>query len=449
VAISCGALRGRSSSRSVPPAIGERYLDVPRRILIGALRGGRFQPISAGWLIPLLVAAVALALPATGEAAGPGAITGTVSGEGAGVLAGVEVCAENVEAFEEEFKLECAETGIDGTYSITGLAVGEYLVSFWPPSGSNYVEQFYDGQSSWEEATPVQVAAGETKPGIDARLEKGATISGFVKAAATGLSVPGVLVCAFSTDGPGSGCAETNDVGGYTILGLSSGLYEVEFHPLETGQDVVSQQYAGGLVFVPAGGEVTGINEALPPGGQISGTVRAAATGTPLAGVEVCITEAEETWSLGCLKTPASGGYRFTGVWSGSFKIVFSPEASELENGEPSKITADPYPTQWWNGQPTFAAATPIGVTAPAVVTGIDGSLGPGPVVSASAPAPPAPVTAVVKPKPKPLKCGHGKVKAKRKVKGKQIRVCMKRHKPKKHHGKHHPKPRKHAKQSR
>ncbi|MBS1846246.1 MAG: carboxypeptidase regulatory-like domain-containing protein, partial [Actinobacteria bacterium] len=177
---------------------------------------------------------------------------------------------------------------------------------------------------------------------------------------------------------------------------------------------------------------------ALQRGGQIEGTVRLAATGAPLKGVEVCITEAGEAWPLGCLKTPASGGYRFTGLWNASFKIVFSPEASELEEGEFFEIPVDSYPTQWWNGQPTFALATPIGVVPGATVGGIDGSLGPGPVVvtppAPVTPAPPAKTVVAPKPKPKPLKCKRGFVK--KKLKGKPVR-CVKRHKPARHHRRH------------
>lgn len=186
--------------------------------------------------------------------------------------------------------------------------------------------------------------------------------------------------------------------------------------------------------------ELLGIDAALQKGGQIEGTVRLAATGAPLQGVKVCITEATEAWPLGCLKTPASGRYRFTGLWAEAFKVVFSPEASELVEAESWEVTPDAYPTQWWNGRPSFAAATPIGAVPATTIGGIDGSLGPGPVaVTSPAPAPVTPpATVVVKPKPKPkaLKCRHGFVK--KKVKGKADR-CVKRHKPKRHHHPHRP----------
>lgn len=388
-----------------------------------------------------MVATLALALPAVGDAAGPGTIKGTVTGEGAVPLAGIEVCAFGIGPTEEEG--ECALSAAGGSYEIDGLPVGQYKVIFFG-SEQNYITQYYDDALTWSAATPVSVGAGASS-GIDAELEPGATIGGRVTAAATGLPVAGVSVCVESTDEVGFGCAETDGSGSYVVEGLTPGLYEVEFLAEEAEGDLLSQNYAG-LVPVTARQNVTGIDAALQTGGQIGGTVRAAATGAPLAGVEVCVTETNSTWSYSCIETPPSGRYRFLGVPSGAFKIVFSPEASEIEDGEFFELPVDGFPTQWWSGQASFATATPILVTAPAVVENIDGSLGPGPVVTPQ-PAPQTPpATTVLKPKPKTtLVCPKGKVK--KKLKGKSH--CVKRLKPKRHHRRHHPKPGKHAKHSR
>jgi hypothetical protein len=396
---------------------------------------GGTQTRTAAWLVPLLVAVLALALPAAGEAAGPGAITGTVTGEGAGTLTGVKVCAELTGGAEEP---RCDETRSDGTYEISGLAEGKYLVSFRPPSTLNFIRQFYADSPSELFAQRVSVGA-TTVSGIDAELQKGAKISGTVTAAATGFPVAGVIACAYSSaEFETFACGETNAFGAYVIQGLTGGYFEVEFFPTEGKQEVVGTTYPG-LVPLVAGGEATGVDVALPAGGQVGGTVRLAATGAPVKGVQVCITEAGEAWPLACLRSPASGGYRFTGLWSGEYKVVFSPEASDLVEGENWEASPDSYPTQWWNGQSTFAAATPIGVTAGATVNGIDGSLGPGPVAAPSPPPATPPATAVVK--PKPLKCKRNFVR--KTVKGKAR--CVKRHTPKRHHRKHRPKPRAHA----
>jgi hypothetical protein len=410
---------------------------------------GRRRTHSAAWLIALAIALLALALPAAGEAASPGAITGTISGAGVGPLIGAEACAEAITPGATEFS--CAKSGAGGTYAIGGLAEGSYVVWIAPPSGTNFVAEYYGGAQSFEAATQVPVKAGATTPNIGATLEKGATISGLVRAAATGSPVANVEVCASATTGAGEGCAQTEANGTYRIIGLPAGSFYVEFFTYETGQNLLSQAYELGLVTLTAGQERTGVNASLQPGGQITGTVRAAATGAPLKGVDVCLTEATETYPLACIVTPATGAYRFYGVWSGTFKVAFSPEASELEEGEYWELAPDAFPTQWWNGQPTFAAATPIAVGPGGTAAGIDGSLGPGPVappvVTPPSTSAPAPVAVAPQPKPQPLKCRKGF--AKKTAKGRTRCVKLKRHKPKRHHRKHgRPRPRGHAKHS-
>jgi hypothetical protein len=395
-------------------------------------RRNRISAARLAWAIPLLIAVLALALPAVGEAAGTGSIEGTVTAEGGGALKGVEVCAEEVD--EEAF--ECGTTGNTGTYLISGLPGGEYKVEFW--SEGDYVRQFYNDKPSWETANPVQVMANTTRSGINAVLEAGATIKGVVTAAATGQPVAGVEVCAFSVTG-GARCGESGGTGSYAIVGLGGVEFEVDFFAEGTGQGLLSEAYPLGLVTVPAHGEVSGINAALQPGGQITGTVRLAATNAPLAGVRVCLSEAEFLESLGCLTTPASGAYRFYGLWNSSYKVVFSAASNEIFDPTP---IVDAYPTQWWNGRPTFATATPIPVTAPATVSGIDGSLGPPPAVpptsSTTPPAAPAPATAVAATSKSggAPKCRRGF--AKRKVRGKQR--CVKLHTAARHHRRGHKK---------
>ena len=383
----------------------------------------RNRTFVVAWLTPLLVALAALALPASGMAAEPGAIAGTVTGEGHGGLSGVEVCAE------EEFP--CVKTNGSGEYELTGLEAGQYKIHFRPGELSNYVPQYYSGKSSWQTADLVTVVSGVTTPGIDATLEQGAMIKGVVTAAATGLPVAGVIVCAFGVSVELVRCAESNGAGSYSIVGLAGGQYEVEFFPEETGRDLVAAPYSLGLVNVLPKFETSEINQALVAGGQIAGTVRVAATGAPLAGVRVCISEAEFLERLGCITTPASGGYRFTGLWRESFKVVFSAAPGEFPD---PKAIADPYPTQFWKGAATFATATPIAITPPAIVSGVDAALGPPPVVLPPTP-PVAPVTKVVK-KPKPLVCRKGFVKRKFHRKAR----CVRRHKAakhKRHHKKH------------
>jgi Carboxypeptidase regulatory-like domain len=401
------------------------------------LSARRNRTFVVAWLIPL-IALAALALPASGMAAGTGAISGTVTAQGGGGLANIEVCAWSLSGQEEDWG--CELTGVGGTYEIPALPEDEYVVEFWP-GGQNYVWQYYGGTQDFETATPVVVTGGVTKTGINAALVKGAQIKGRVTAAATGASAPGVEVCAIPTVDGSYRCAVTESTGNYTIVGLQEGSYRVYFYPEGNGMGLLAQVWnnhevaeAGDVLSLAAEAIQTGINAALRPGGAITGTVRLAATGAPLAGVRVCLVESAFLESLGCLTSPASGGYRFYGLRNEAYKIVFSAEANEIEDPE-AKV--DAYPTQWWNGKATFAAATPIPVTPPGSVSGVDGSLGPPPaqpVIPTTPPAPP-PVSKQVttKPKPKVLKCRKGF--AKRKVRGKA--KCVRLHKAAKHKRRH------------
>jgi len=395
------------------------------------------------WLTPLLVALAALALPATGMAAGTGAISGTVTGEGAGGLAEIEVCAWPLGADEEEGECELSQAG--GTYEIPELPEGEYVVEFWP-GAQDYIWEYFGGTQEFSAATRVLVTGGATRSGVDAVLAKGAEIKGRVTAAATGGPAPEVEVCAVPTAGEGERCGLTESSGTYAIVGLASGTYHVYFYPEGNGMGLLAQVWnghergeAGDPLTLAAAAVRTGVDAALRPGGAITGTVRLAATEAPLAGVRVCLVEAEVAESLGCLTSPPSGGYRFFGLRDEAYKIVFSAEADEIEDPKP---IVDAYPTEWWNGQPTFAAATPIPITPPGTVGNIDGSLGPPPaIVVPTAPAAPTAPRAPVskqptkKQEPTAVKCRKGFVK--RKVRGKA--KCVRRHKAK--HKAHHKKP--------
>jgi hypothetical protein len=381
-------------------------------------------------LLPLLLGAFLLALPASAMAeettiATVGSIAGTVTAEGGETLGEVEVCAEAVD--KSHFK--CATTATDGTYEVPGLTPGEYNVGFW--TTRNYVVQFWRDKPTWETATPVQVAAEPEPPtsGIDAELEVGATISGTVTAAATGAPVEKVEACAKRAEPDAApkleleGCARTNAAGEYTIDGLVPGEWSVYFYAQRAEADVVSAPYsAQPTLQVGPQQNLVGVSQALIPGGQIAGTARLVGTGAPVGGVQVCVTTASSPTPLGCVHTPSSGAYRFMRVWPGSYKVVFSPEPSGNEG-------SNLYPTQWWGGQSTFAAAASIEIAPPAIVDNIDGYLV----------APPAPATPITPPiAKKPLKCKRNFVK--RKVHGKQR--CVKRHqtkpKPRQQHHRRH-----------
>ncbi len=97
-----------------------------------------------------------------------GTIGGTVTSAATkAALEGVRVCAHS-EVRETE---RCANTDAAGQYAVGALPTGLYQVHFEPAVASGYAGQYYEGQSTVEEAQAVSVTAGSTTTGISALLQ--------------------------------------------------------------------------------------------------------------------------------------------------------------------------------------------------------------------------------------------------------------------------------------
>jgi hypothetical protein len=157
----------------------------------------------------------------------PGKITGTVTNS-----AGVPVLGVTVDVYGSAFSFEPIKvvfTNANGEYTVEGLTEGEYKVGFFP-SGSTYLAQYYNGQLSFESANPVLVTAGKTTSGIGATLTEGGKISGTVTDAYSHGRLAKIGVSAYTPGVEGGfGYASTNANGEYTITGLRTGSYKVEF----------------------------------------------------------------------------------------------------------------------------------------------------------------------------------------------------------------------------
>jgi hypothetical protein len=257
-----------------------------------------------------------------------GRITGRVTAAvGGAVIMNVEVCAHQESG--EPGPGQCATTDESGEYKITGLASGSYQLGFTPPNGhdqseaqaDNYLPQYYNSKTSWNEADAVNVTAGSTTSGIDAALQTGGEITGHVTAASTGAPLEGIEVCAESS----RGCTTTDATGGYTLSGFPTSIQRVKFKAPESA-NYLTQYYNGkplywetDFVSVTAGQTAAGIDAAMEPGGQITGTVTDAVTQQPLAGVSVCASWREPT----CTRTGASGQYTLSSLASGSYRVEF------------------------------------------------------------------------------------------------------------------------------
>jgi hypothetical protein len=163
----------------------------------------------------------------------PGKISGEVTN-----LAGVPLSRVDVEvtSASADFDFEItksASTNANGEYTVEGLPEGEYRVGFFP-NESTYRSQYYNDQASFTAANLVHVTAGGTTSGIGAALKEGGKISGTVTDSVTHGRLAKIAVYAFSAnpevEGYSSGFAETNANGEYTVVGLSTGSFKVEFY---------------------------------------------------------------------------------------------------------------------------------------------------------------------------------------------------------------------------
>jgi hypothetical protein len=157
-------------------------------------------------------------------------ITGQVTSEAGQGIEIIEVVV--YEAGAEGKKVAETQTHGGGDYTVLGLPPGEYMVEFYSgvpgSNGKNYARQYYSGQSSRSTAQPVKLAEGQTKSGIDAKLQSGGQIGGTVTNALNE-PVGGVAVVVYNAEGSTEQSSYTNSNGEYTVPGLASGKDEVEF----------------------------------------------------------------------------------------------------------------------------------------------------------------------------------------------------------------------------
>jgi hypothetical protein len=161
------------------------------------------------------------------------------------------------------------------------------------------------------------------------------------------------------------GCQVTagKQVGEYTISGLATGSYKVEFFP---GEGNYLTQYFNGKgalaeatpVSTTAGSTTPGINGELPVGGQISGRATDASTHSGIGKIFVCAAAATTSK---CDTTNSVGEYTISRLPSGSYKVTFESSGGYL--------------VQYYNGKSSSGEANPVAVTAGVTTGSIDAEL--------------------------------------------------------------------------
>jgi hypothetical protein len=347
---------------------------------MGARRGGGGRWMFAvvlGWTTLLIFAPSAFAAEATGAISGT--VTAAVSHAN---LQGIEVVAYEA---SDELPVGFATTKADGEYTVEGLASGSYEVEFSAgfESGLNYVPQYYDGASSLATAEPVPVTQGATTPAIDAELQEGGKLSGTVTRYTLSediVPLKSIEVTVYPASGIERpvGFATTKADGEYTVEGLASGSYKVEFSAgFESALNYVTQYYedaptlaAATSVPVTAGATPTGIDAELRAGGEIEGTVTDASTHAAVSNAEVEVLGAGGVTDGEAL-TNANGQYTIGGLATGSYVVKFASER---------------YIAQYYDDQSSFASANAVEVAQESTSAAVDAALVPKAPVNTVAP---------------------------------------------------------------
>jgi len=302
-----------------------------------------------------------------------GSISGTVTEEGSGIpLASVYVSVYDAACSW----MSSASTDATGSYIVGGLRTGNYEVQYQHFSG-NHISEWYNDKVSCNSADPVSVSQGSTTSGVGAALAVGGSISGTVTTDGSGAPLAGICVTAYKLSGffgsSWAGSATTDSSGQYTIGGLRSGDYVVQFYDCNPVRTYIAEWYdnqpnssSADLVTVAQGSDTPGINAALAVGGSISGTVTEEGTTTPIPGICVQVQGASSSFAgYGFDTTDSAGNYRVGGLPSGGYRVQFYKCGS----------TPATHVAEWYDDKADSLSADVVSVTQGIETAGIDAAL--------------------------------------------------------------------------
>ena len=342
---------------------------------------GGFCNQTSGTAIPLTVDATASSI--NFALAAGGKISGTVTAAADGSpLQEIDVNIFNASgAF-----ITSAETNSSGVFTTAALPPGNYYAV--AQASGTFGSQLYDnlpcvGFCNPTTGTPITVVANQTTGDIDFALNPGATISGTVTNASTGLPVSNYTVQLQTASGGFVTNVVTDASGGYSISGIQDGSYyvrttsfsglinEVYNNVMCVSCNVVTS--GGSLIAVTAGATVNNIDFALDPGGRISGTITNASTAALLQNIGAQVFNASAV-GMGTYNTNASGVYTSAGLPPGTYYLRTSNTIGFV-NELYDNISCPQTSCQVLTG-------APIVVTANTITNGINFALAPGGSIS-------------------------------------------------------------------
>jgi hypothetical protein len=293
-----------------------------------------------------------------------GSITGVIKNTAGRSLSGI--CAVPVSASGQpstELAGLPAPVSKAGHYKITGLAAGHYAVEFEACNGTPYATSWYRDTNSRASAHLVSVKDGQASSGINQVMTRGQSVSGRITSGLTALNVDGFCVAAIDSGGNPVAVALTGNAG-YLLAHVAAGSYSLDIFPCTVRTTLLADLIRTG-VRVRVVRPLTGVNVTLPAAGTLAGTVLGAgAVAEP--GICVEATPATGSGMAGLAVTGPAGLYQMTGLAPGTYDVKFTARCV---------LGTGAFVSQWYNGQPSQALATPVPVTSSAVTGGIGATL--------------------------------------------------------------------------
>ncbi|MDM4764180.1 carboxypeptidase-like regulatory domain-containing protein, partial [Galbitalea sp. SE-J8] len=271
-----------------------------------------------------------------------------------------------------------------GAYAITGLPAGSYKLQYYPYSYSSSAPSYFSGWyggAGQATATTVTVTAGGNTI-VNLSLESAATISGTV-IAPSGTTLPSRLwIDVYQGDDWVASGSYDRATGTYAVNELRAGTYAIHYRaplssPFVDGWLGGETQENATPIVVASGAAVTA-DLTLIRSASISGIVT---DGTaPVAGARVdaflSYWDGDDHWySSRHVTTAADGSYSLAGLSTGDYKVRFTKTSQNLV-------------AQWWNDQPTLAAANVVSVTTGSDASGYDAALHPGGTIAGTVSVP-------------------------------------------------------------
>ncbi|WP_194409275.1 carboxypeptidase regulatory-like domain-containing protein [Microbacterium cremeum] len=276
----------------------------------------------------------------------------------------------------------------DGTYSLAGLAPGQYKVRFetsW--ATPSVVSEWWDGAATEEQATVLTLESGSVATDVNARLSAGATISGVVRDGG-GSPMSGVEFAVHDASGDWVQNGSTGMDGSYTARGLDSGAYRLSFTEWLGDGSVLREWWNNAADFASADDVIVGAGEVRSDvditlsvdDGSVLETYSAVLSGVvtdtlgnPLPDVEVSVEG--ELWG-DRTSTDENGAWAMRSIPSGPYRVGFRAEIGGVTY------------TTWWDGADDRESASVIRLGVGEQRTGIDAVLGASvlPVLESSTP---------------------------------------------------------------